>query len=328
MMTPHQDSKQWRILNAEPKGYSQEARRLLRKWGRLEEKEMSRAELLRELDEVDVLIIRLAHQVDREVIEAGNRLKVIVTATTGLDHIDIEFAESRGITVLSLRGETEFLKGVSATAEHTWALLLGLIRRIVPSSMAAARGQWDRDTFRGHELDGKYLGIVGLGRIGVKVARYGEAFGMTVGAYDPFVRQWLSGVRQTPSLTALLERSDILSLHVPLTEENRGMIGAPELAQLPAGALLINTSRGQLIDEVALTNALEQGHLAGAALDVIAQERDVAKMKTNPCLAYAARHDNLLITPHIGGATYESMAKTEVFMAHKLTNFYKTYNKP
>ena len=189
-MDPQQGLKPLRILNTEPLGYSPEARRLLQELGELVEKEMSRAELLRRLGAFEVLIVRLAHQVDQEVIEAGGRLKAIVTATTGLDHVNVEFAESHGIKVLSLKGETEFLKSVSATAEHTWALLLGLIRRIVPSSTAASRGQWDRDAFRGHDLDGKRLGIVGLGRIGVKVARYGQAFGMEVGAYDPFIRQW------------------------------------------------------------------------------------------------------------------------------------------
>ena len=186
------------------------------------------------------------------------RLRAIVTATTGLDHIDLEYAQERGITVLSLRGETEFLQEVRATAEHTWALLLGLLRNIVPASIAARQGNWDRDRFRGQELNGKRLGIVGLGRLGQKVARYGQVFGMAVGAFDPLVREWIDGVRREPTLTDLLKKSDILSLHVPLNTETQGMIGATELALLPAGAVLVNTSRGQLIDESALIKALKQ----------------------------------------------------------------------
>lgn len=315
------------ILNAEPLGYSAEAGALLAQLGEVSAKDMSRSRLLKELDHYDVLIVRLAHQIDREALNAGGRLRVIVTATTGLDHIDLEYAQERGITVLSLRGETEFLQEVRATAEHTWALLLGLLRNIVPASIAARQGNWDRDRFRGRELNGKRLGIVGLGRLGQKVARYGLAFGMDVGAFDPFVQDGVDGVRREPALTDLLTKSDILSLHLPLNTETLGMIGATELALLPAGAVLVNTSRGQLIDESALIKALKRKHLAGAALDVVAQERNSQNRCLSPLLDYAGTHDNLLITPHIGGATYESMAKTEVFMAHKLTKFLLEINK-
>lgn len=315
------------ILNAEPLGYSAKAGALLAQLGEVSAKEMTRSRLLKELDHYDVLIVRLAHQIDREVINAGGRLRAIVTATTGLDHIDLEYAQGRGITVLSLRGETEFLQEVRATAEHTWALLLGLLRNIVPASIAARQGNWDRDRFRGRELNGKRLGIVGLGRLGQKIARYGQVFGMAVGAFDPLVREWIDGVRREPTLTDLLKKSDILSLHVSLNTETQGMIGATELALLPAGAVLVNTSRGQLIDESALIKALKRRHLAGAALDVVAQERNSEKRRLSPLLDYAGTHENLLITPHIGGATYESMAKTEVFMAHKLTKFLLEINK-
>ena len=145
------------ILNAEPLGYNAEAGTVLTELGDVVAQEMSRSQLLKELGDFDVLIVRLANQIDREVIEAGGRLRVIVTATTGLDHIDLGYAQERGITVLSLRGETEFLQEVRATAEHTWALLLGLLRNIVPASIAARQGNWDRDRFRGRELNGKRL---------------------------------------------------------------------------------------------------------------------------------------------------------------------------
>ena len=156
------------ILNAEPRGYCEEARAILKGLGQLTERELSRAELLAQLPGYDALIVRLAHQIDQEVVDRGKGLKAIVTATTGLDHINVEYAQQKGIAVLSLRGETAFLNTVSATAEHTWALLLALLRRI-PAAFASVRaGQWDRDHFRGSELDGKRLGLVGLGRHGVK----------------------------------------------------------------------------------------------------------------------------------------------------------------
>ena len=310
-----------RILNAEPLGYCDEARSILTQLGELVEAPLNRSELLSRLLDYDVLIVRLAHQIDREVIDAGCRLKAIVTATTGLDHIDVDYAQSRGVAVLSLKGETEFLRTVSATAEHTWALLLALLRHIPQAFSAVQAGGWDRDAFRGHQLDGKRLGIIGLGRIGRKVARYGLVFCMDVAAYDPYAAEWVKGVARLSELSDLLRHSDVLSLHVPVNEETIGVIGAGELALLPPEAVLINTSRGELIDETALVHALENGYLAGAALDVIAHEREPEQRQESPLLAYARTHENLLITPHIAGATHESMAKTEAFMAHKLATF-------
>lgn len=326
-MNPSKMPNSYNILNAEPLNYSEDAHALLNQLGTVVAKEMSRSQIIDELNAYDVLIVRLAHQIDREIMDAAPNLKVIVTATTGLDHIDLKYARSRGITVLSLQGETSFLRSITATAEHTWALLLGLLRQLVSASAAACSGNWDRDAFRGHELCGKRLGLIGLGRIGEMVARYGQAFGMDVGAYDPFINDWAEDVWQASALSDLLVRSDVLSLHVPLNAETTGMIGAPEMKSLPPGAVLINTSRGRLIDEAALLQALKSGRLAGAALDVIADERDADRRIDSPLLNFARKSKNLLITPHIGGATYESMAKTEVFMARKLVKFIDTTEK-
>lgn len=307
-----------RILNVEPEGYSDDARAILEEVGRVTAEPLSRAEMLAQLPGYDVLIVRLAHQVDREVIDAGRRLKVVVSATTGLDHIDTGYAASKGIAVLSLKGETAFLDSIWATAEHTWALLLAVLRRIPQAAASVRAGHWDRDLFRGNELAGKRLGILGLGRVGRKVARYGLAFGMDVAAYSLNAEPWVDGVARLPSLTALLAHSQVLSIHVPLNDETTGLIGARELKELPQDAVLVNTARGGIIDEVALVEALETGRLVAAALDVVDQERDPAARNAGPLLAYARRHENLLLTPHIGGATRESMAGTEIFMARKL----------
>lgn len=309
-----------RILNLEPEGYSPAALAILDTLGEIAEGPLSRSGLVGQIPGCDVLIVRLAHQIDREVLERADRLKVIVTATTGLDHVDVEFAESMGITVLSLRGETDFLRGVPATAEHTWALLLALVRHLPAAFRSVLDGEWDRDRFKGHDLAGKTLGVLGLGRIGEKVARYGLAFGMRVLAYDPFREGWVEQVGRAASRSDLLRQSDILSVHVPLNDETIGLIGDEEFASLPAGALLINTSRGQVVDEPALLRALQSGRLAGAALDVLADER-AGTLWSSPLIESARRHPNLIITPHIGGATVESMAATEVFMAHKLRLF-------
>ena len=317
-MTASTRKEALRILNVEPQGYSAGARRQLGALGELVEQPMSRSELLEAVAGFDVLIVRLNHQIDRQVIDAGQRLQAIVSATTGLDHIDVDYARRRGIQVVSLKGEVAFLQTISATAEHTWALLLCLLRRLVPAADSVARGEWDRDAFRGRELYHKNLGIVGLGRLGRKVARYGLAFDMKVGAYDPSGDDWPREVWRADSLQALLAWCDVISLHVPLNDTTQQMIGTDELALLSPAAVLINTSRGQIIDEDALVGALRHERLSGAAVDVIANERVPAMRAASPLLDYAREHDNLIISPHIGGATHESMARTEAFIVAKL----------
>ena len=155
----------------------------------------------------------------------------------------------------------------------------------------------------------------------MEIARYGLAFGMDVAAYDPYVAKWVEGVARLHRLADLLKRSDVLTLHVPLNAETTNMINSDELALMPPGSVLINTSRGEVVNETALVQTLENNRLAGAALDVVAYEREPEQRQCSPLLAHARTHENLLITPHLAGATHESMAKTEVFMARKLATF-------
>lgn len=311
-----------RILNVEPYQYSDDARSILKRLGEVIEKNVDRAELMDCIGGFDVLIVRLRHQIDAELLSAAHKLKVIVSATTGLDHIDTVFASHKNIAVLSLRGELEFLRTIPATAEHTWGLLLALLRNIPWAHSSVLRGEWRRDQFKGHELQGRRLGLLGLGRIGEKIVSYGLAFGMSVSAYDPYRRTVPTGVAMKNSLEALLRDSDVFSIHVPLNSETEKMIGFKEIHNLPKGAYFINTSRGEVVDEGALLNALQSGHLAGAALDVLTGERQFTQDRQSALLAYARTHENLLITPHIGGATYESMRTAEVFMAKKLASFF------
>lgn len=267
---------------------------------------------------VDVLIVRLRHLIDRAFFTQAPQLKVISTATTGLDHIDLQAAKERNVAVLSLRGETDFLRTVTATAEHTWGLLLALLRHIPQAHQAVVSGDWNRDRFFGSELQGRTLAIVGLGRIGQMVARYGLAFRMRVIAIDPYQTDWLEGVDRIDDLTRLLSRADVLSIHVPLSEETRHLIGSNEFAALKPGAVVLNTSRGAVLDEMALLENLENGRLSGAALDVIHDEYSPTSDLRERTIRYAATHDNLLLTPHLGGATHDSLEKVEIFMAEKL----------
>lgn len=307
-----------RILNAEARNFSAQARAILEGIGELTEAQLERDGLLRAVADCDVLITRLHNQIDKDVMAAGTRLRAIVTATTGLDHIDLDEAKRRGIAVLSLRGETEFLESVTATAEHTWALLLALVREVAPAFDHVRKGDWQRDNFVGRTLAGRTLGIVGYGRLGRMVARYGQAFGMNVIVNDIAPERLDPGIRSC-GLAELLANSDIVSLHVPLNDTTRGMIGKREFAQFKDGGVLINTARGEIVDGAALIDALNSSNLTGAALDVVADERPGnGTMQDHPLVRYAATHGNLLITPHIGGATEDSMHQTEVFMAEKL----------
>lgn len=310
-----------RILNAEPDRYSPRARAALEEVADVTEEALDREGLLRALPTYDALIVRLGHRIDAALLEAAPRLKVVATATTGLDHIDLKACRDRGVEVLSLRGENEFLRTVVATAEHTWALLLALIRRIPAASAAAARGEWNRDAFRGRELEGKRLGVLGLGRIGERVARYGLAFGMEVRGYDRYRETWPEEFIRMPTLDTLLETCDVLTIHVPSNEDTRAMVGRRQLARLPAGAIVVNTSRGAVLESAALIDFVRSGRIAGAAVDVIEGETGPSGLSGDPILQAARDLEQVLVTPHIGGATTESMEKTEVFMAGKLASF-------
>ncbi len=309
-----------RILNAEPDRYDAGARATLESLGEvIDDHTLSREELLNSLSGVDILIVRLGHRVDREMIDAAPDLKAVVSATTGVDHLDLDTMQERRIDVLTLRGESAFLRSITATAEQTWALLLALRRKLIPAAKMGASGKWDRGQMRGHELRGSTLGIVGYGRLGSMVARYGIAFEMAVLAYDPYVL--IDGtVEAVGSLEELCARSDVISLHVPLNEETTHLFDADCFSHCKPGAVLINTARGAVVDSAALLDALESGKLAGAALDVVEGELIAASLPDHPLLDYARTHDNLIVTPHIGGATFESMARTERFMARRLAD--------
>jgi D-3-phosphoglycerate dehydrogenase len=314
--------KKSRVLNIEPDGYSAEAKAILESFAIVDERRLNRDELISEIHKYDVLITRLGYDIDQTIIKEGSRLKAIATATTGLDHIDASAAKRSGIKIISLQGEKEFLEGITATAEHTFALILALCRKIPFAFDSVRTGEWDRDKFRGIQLQGKTLGIIGYGRLGRMVANYGICFRMNVLLHDPHVHVSDTNVRQV-SREELFSSADIVTLHVPLTNETEGLIGKKEILSLKKGAFLINTSRGKLIDEIALIEALESEHLGGVAIDVISDElMPNNKFSEHPLVRYAQNHTNLIITPHIGGATLESMRDTEVFIAKKIKTFF------
>ena len=311
------------ILNIEPKEYSIKAKAILKTIGKVDDGPLTRKNLIQKISGYDVLILRLGHQIDMEILDVAENLKVISTPTTGLDHIDTDYAKEKKIDILSLKGEIEFLEDVYATAEHTWALVLALTRKVPQSFQSVKNGEWDRDSFKGKELHGSTLGIVGFGRIGKKIAKYGQAFGMKVITYTKGIIEQVDGVIQVGSLPILLKQSDIISIHVPLDSTTRKMFKDKEFISMKKGALFINTSRGEIVDEDSLMNAIKNGGLAGAAIDVLTDEAGLLQKKKSLIIEFAKNDNRLIITPHIGGATFESMEKTEIFMANKVVNYFK-----
>ena len=246
-------------------------------------------------------------------------LKAVSTASTGLDHIDLEYALQNEIAVLCLKEDRVFLDKITATAELAWALVLATSRHLPAAVNAAKQGKWARDEYRGHQIAYKTLGILGCGRLGNIVAQYGRAFRMKVIGYDT-ANVEIEGVTKV-SYDELLKQSDILSIHIHLNEKNRGFVDKKSIAKMKKGAILINTSRGAIVDEKALIEALESGHLSAAGTDVIDGEWQ-KDLLNHPMIAYARRHDNLVITPHIGGVTYESQEMAFLEAAVKLKNYF------
>ena len=248
-------------------------------------------------DAVAILDASMRVRFDRVTLNRAPELRVISTATTGADHIDSQVLADRRIPLLTLAGERELLHNLTPAAEHSWLLLMACARRIRGAIRHVLEGNWQREEFPGTMLKGKTLGLIGCGRIGSWMARYGQAFGMEVIGYDPLVNIWPEQIGKR-DLDSLLCTADFVSIHVPLTNYTRGMVGEREFALMKSGGVFINTSRGKVTDEQALLNALRTGQLGAAGLDVLDGEPAIDR---HPLLEYARTHENLIITPHIGG---------------------------
>lgn len=256
----------------------------------------------------DIYIATLQYKVTPELIRQCPRLKLVATPTTGKDHLPVEELYKNNIEFYSLRESPDLLERVTATAELTWGLLLALVRHIVPAAQDVLAGNWRRELFVGSQLAGKTLGIIGYGRLGRHMARYGKAFGMRVLCCDIKDDLPIAEGIEKVSLDELLSASDVVTLHIHLDSENINFFDSGKFAMLKPGAILLNSSRGGVLDENALLHALESGKLAAAGLDVLSCEW--GNMLDNRLVQYAAKHRNLLITPHCGGAAIDAQQMT------------------
>jgi D-3-phosphoglycerate dehydrogenase len=266
-----------------------------------------RPALLAAVADADALLVRSATKVDAEVLAAANRLKVVARAGVGLDNVEVPAATARGVMVVNAP-----TSNIVSAAEHAAALLLAVARRIPAADQSLRGGEWKRSSFNGVELNGKTAGIVGLGKIGQLLAQRLAAFGMELIAYDPYVapaRAAQLGI-EIVTLDELLARADTISIHLPKTPETKGLIGADQLAKVKPGVIIVNDARGGLIDEQALADAVREGRVGGAGIDVFATEPTTS----SPLFELP----NVVVTPHLGASTSEAQDRAGTDVARSV----------
>ncbi|MFQ5815393.1 MAG: phosphoglycerate dehydrogenase [Candidatus Hydrothermarchaeaceae archaeon] len=264
-------------------------------------------QLLKKVSDADAIVVRSATKVTKEVIDAGKKLKVIGRAGMGVDNIDLEAATARGIIVVNAPEATSI-----TVAEHTMGLMLAMARKIPFAYGSMKAGKWEKKRFMGAELRDKVLGVLGLGRIGSEVVKRARAFGMKIQAFDPYVSEKSAkdlGV-ELVEFEKLISTSDFVTIHVPLTEHTKKLIGKKELSKMKKDAILINCARGGIVDEAALYEALKSGKMGGAALDVFEKE----PLEDSPL----AGLENVILTPHLGASTEEAQRYASLIVCEEV----------
>lgn len=270
-------------------------------------------ELHRLIGEYDVIITRSGTRVDPPLIDHGRRLKIIARAGVGIDNVDVDYASKKGIIVVNAP-----FGNVNSAAEHTMAILLALCRNVTRANQSLKQGEWQRAPFTGYELKGKTLGIIGLGKVGGRVALRARAFEAEVIAYDPYIAEKRAedlGVRLV-SLEDIVRFSDIITVHTPLNDETQGMITAEHFAAMKEGVIIINCARGGIVDEAAMLQALESGKAAGAAFDVFSEEPP----RSETVIKLIA-HPHMVVTPHLGANTFEAQKNVAVDVSREIINY-------
>jgi len=294
------------ILLAEP--FAASARRVLETVGEVHDWDEAR------LGDADAVVAGLEVHLRKPLLDRMPRLRVIASRTSQLRHLDVDEARRRGIDVLSIEPDAPALQETTSTAEETLALLLALVRNVPWAFDAVKDGRWERRRYGGRELKGMTLGVIGYGRLGRMVADYARALGMHVLVNDP-------GENGVP-LDELLRDADVVSIHCTYDDSTHGLLREEHFRSMKPTAYFVNTARGEIADEGALLRALEEGWIAGAAVDTLANEQpDGGHLAGNPLVDYARTHENLIVLPHLGGATEEATERTQVYIAEKLADW-------
>ncbi|MCU0785275.1 MAG: phosphoglycerate dehydrogenase [Verrucomicrobia bacterium] len=278
-------------------------------------KRLSEAELLPIVTDVVAMVVRSETKVTRKVIEAAPKLRVVGRAGVGVDNVDVEAATQRGVVVMNTPGGNTI-----STAELSFAMILGLARKVPQAAASMGAGKWDRKQFQGAELADKTLGVLGMGRIGSEVAKRALAFGMKVIGYDPFLteaRAQALGVELAADLDSLYRDADFITVHMPVTELTRGMLNTAAFSKMKPGVRIVNCARGEIIVESDLIAALDSGKVAAAALDVFATE-------PLPADHPFRKHPGITLTPHLGASTAEAQEKCGIEVAEVITAYLLT----
>jgi D-3-phosphoglycerate dehydrogenase len=275
------------------------------------------AELLKVIPEYDAIIVRSATKVTKDVIDAGKNLKAIGRAGVGLDNVDQVAAKARSIKVMNTPAATSV-----TVAELALGLMLGCARSIPQATMSLKEGKWEKKVFKGFELFGKTLGLIGIGRIGTELAKRAKAMGMDVIAYDPFVKT--HEIAKLTDLDEVLVKSDFVSLHLPKTEQSKHMLGKDQFAKMKPTAVLVNCARGGVVEENALYEALSAGKLKAAALDVFETEPVNKTPEATELYARLFKLPNLIATPHIGAQTAEGQRRAGIGIAEAIRDTLKS----
>lgn len=276
------------------------------------------------IPEYDAYLTSLEVPVDEGIVRVAKRLKVVGSPSTGTDHLDLQALSEAGIRCFDIAKEFDLIRSFTATSELAFALLLNVNRKIISAAHAAVNGHWGREDFTGFQLSGKTFGILGLGRLGTISAGIAQGFGMQVIAND--VRQVSVPGVTLVDFPTLCRQADVLCVHVHLRDDTRGIINQHVFELMKPTSILINTSRGAVVNEQDLLEALKRCRIAGAGLDVIDGEW-CEDIQAHPLIKYAREYDNVLITPHIGGATHESIVGARIFMAKKVADFLLNYSR-
>ena len=310
----------YNLFNISPKNFSKLAIKILKK-NFIYKEVHSKKELIKNILNCNILFTRIEYKIDEFLLSKCKNLKIIATNTTGLNHIDLNEVKKRKIKLISLNNCRKELLKISASAEFTWCLLLAVVRKINSASNNVKKGGWLREKFMGLELQNKNIGIIGIGRNGTQIKRFAKSFKMKILCWDKFKKR-----KNNCSLDYLLKNSDFLVICIPGGKENFNFFNKEKLDKLKNNSIIINTSRGEILDELELLKKLKKNKILAAGLDVLQMKKDKIKnfLKIKK---YLNKYDNLVITPHIAGVTTDSWEKSEIIISKKIVSYVKKNEK-
>ena len=309
------------LINLEPNYFSVEQKKILIRKFNYNEVNKTRSDIKKIINNYEIIITRLKYQFDENFLRYAKKLEVIVTFTTGLTHLDLKEIKKRNIKIISLKNENRFLENIHSSSEFAFLMMLSINRNFYPSILEVKnKKKWNRDLYIGKDLFAQTIGILGYGRIGKKIKKYATAFGMKIKIYDKYNNNIPKKFKQK-SIRDLFTNSNIVVIAINYDDANKHIINKNNLKYLNKDACLVNISRGEIINETDLLRFLKNKLIKAVALDVLENENNI-NYKSNKLIEYSSKNNNLIISPHIAGATFDSFKKTQEFLINKLIKYY------